>query len=889
MKKLYTFLLILFSIVNNAQIANFTDPAFKNRLLAANSWNHVADNAAGTSVVIDTNMDGNIQLSEALVIRKLNVYNGGYIHSLDGIAAFSNIESLNCSVNGIDAIDVSMLHNLKILNCNNNAIASINVNGLTQLQELYFNQNQVLSIDVSSLSALKKLECYGNHIVALNLNGLANLTDVVCASNSISSLSTIGLTNLKTLDCSLNQLVNFNPTNMNALESLNCDYNYGILSINLAGMTSLKYLNCNACNLPAIDLTPATNLIQFFARGNAFQTLNLNGLVNLRVLDCNGNQLTSINFGNITGLTYLDCESNLLTDLTVTGQPNLDTIKCGYNQLTTLDLTGLHILTVLYCTHNQLQSLDCGDSPNLIRLFCSINLLEFLNIKNGSDEYNIDFSGNQSLRYICIDESQRQQIQQLFFNLQYSEWFQYADTCEVGTYCSFTPGGTFYTVQGNHKLDIDNNGCDSTDINIPNQRFLITNGITSAIIISNSSGNYSLPVSAGTHTITPVFENPTYFMVSPTSTVVTFPTQSSPYTQDFCITANGSHQDIETWIIPLTRARPGFDSKYKIMFRNKGTVAVSGDINFSFDDDYMDFVSATAAPISQAYSLLTWNYANLSPFETREIEVTFNMNTPLENLPLNLGDIIKFQSTISPLGGDEYTTDNANHLSQVVVASVDPNDKICVEGSIIEPETVGDYVHYVIHFENTGNAEAENIVVKDIIDTNKYDISTLVPLSGSAGFVTNIKNTNQVEFIFENINLPFDDANNDGYVVFKIKTSPTLVVGDTFTNSANIYFDYNFPIVTNTYITTITALGAQDFEFSSVFSLSPVPAKNSLTITTKQEVTISSASIYNTLGQLIQVSTNPNQMIDVSGLKTGNYFIKIVSDKGTASSKFIKE
>ncbi|WP_439108571.1 T9SS type A sorting domain-containing protein [Flavobacterium paronense] len=94
-------------------------------------------------------------------------------------------------------------------------------------------------------------------------------------------------------------------------------------------------------------------------------------------------------------------------------------------------------------------------------------------------------------------------------------------------------------------------------------------------------------------------------------------------------------------------------------------------------------------------------------------------------------------------------------------------------------------------------------------------------------------------------------------------------MGDSFSNTANIYFDYNFPIVTNTATTTITALGNQDFEFTNLFSLSPVPAKNSLTITTKQNVTISSVSIYNTLGQLVQVNTNPNETIDVSELKAG--------------------
>ncbi|MDI1316065.1 T9SS type A sorting domain-containing protein [Flavobacterium sp.] len=84
-------------------------------------------------------------------------------------------------------------------------------------------------------------------------------------------------------------------------------------------------------------------------------------------------------------------------------------------------------------------------------------------------------------------------------------------------------------------------------------------------------------------------------------------------------------------------------------------------------------------------------------------------------------------------------------------------------------------------------------------------------------------------------------------------------------------------------------LGNQGFEFGSMFILSPVPAKNSLTITTKEEVEMSSVSIYNILGQLVQVNTNPNETIDVSGLETGSYFIKIISDKGTASTKFVKE
>ena len=150
-------------------------------------------------------------------------------------------------------------------------------------------------------------------------------------------------------------------------------------------------------------------------------------------------------------------------------------------------------------------------------------------------------------------------------------------------------------------------------------------------------------------------------------------------------------------------------------------------------------------------------------------------------------------------------------------------------------------------------------------------------------------NDNKVEFIYENINLPFDDANNDGYVVFKIKTKSTLVVGNTISNQANIYFDYNFPIETNTATSTFQVLNNDAFVFENEFVLHPNPAKNLLHIEIKNEIEMSSISIYNMLGQAVLTTTNPSNTIEVSNLKTGNYFIKVTTDKGTATSKFIKE
>src|SRR5690606_35558892 len=242
-----------------------------------------------------------------------------------------------------------------------------------------------------------------------------------------------------------------------------------------------------------------------------------------------------------------------------------------------------------------------------------------------------------------------------------------------------------------------------------------------------------------------------------------------------------------------------------------------------------------------------------------------------------------------PVTNDETPDDNKFELKQEVVGSLDPNDKTCLQGESVGPEMAGEYVHYLIRFENTGNYPAENIVVKDVIDTDKFEVSTLRTLSSSHEFYSRIKE-NVIEFIFEDINLPFDDQNNDGYVLFKIKTKPQLQLGDTFSNGAAIYFDYNFPEITNEYITTIEdLLGTPDFEFKNVFVLYPNPSKNVLYIQRKGTVEINSVEIYNLLGQVVIAIPSEAEIIDVSTLNSGSYFVKINTSSGSTFSKFIKE
>jgi uncharacterized repeat protein (TIGR01451 family) len=289
----------------------------------------------------------------------------------------------------------------------------------------------------------------------------------------------------------------------------------------------------------------------------------------------------------------------------------------------------------------------------------------------------------------------------------------------------------------------------------------------------------------------------------------------------------------------------------------------------------LDYLSATKTADQISDGLVKWNFTNQLPFEKREITVTLKVNRPTDTPAVNAGDKLYLSASI---------LDNIFTLENTVVGSYDPNDKTCLQGDRVKPDMVGEYVDYLIRFENTGNYAAENVVVKDIIDTKTFDISTLKITDASHEVYTRIEG-NKVEFIFENIQLPFDDANNDGYIAFKIKTLPTLVLGDSLKNLADIYFDYNFPIRTNEAQTTV-ALPVFTKDITTEVNIYPNPVNDILYFGSNENWT--KAEIFDITGRIIRSITLDGQSIDVSGLESGTYFIRLKDGEEVGVVKFVK-
>ncbi|RXR21598.1 DUF7619 domain-containing protein [Flavobacterium stagni] len=736
----------------------------------------------------------------------------------------------------------------KLLAANSNTnIASNNTQVNSNLSTL--NPNGYCKIDVNDDGEIQITEALNIQFLNIYYSNITNLSGIEYFSN------------LKVLTCNNNPITNHNLTSLQNLIKLEISSNQAS-SLNLSGLSNLKYLSCVNSSLTNINLTGCISLEKLYCYNNQLTSLNVSNCINLKEIDCDNNQISSLDLSNLSNLNLLRSNSNLLTSI------NLD--NCIN-------------LTIIGLLNNLLSELDVSDCHNLQQLFCTGNNLINLNVKNGSVINNsvfFNYSNNPNLTYICADENEISLINSL--NNDYN-----INNCQVNSYCSFTPGGVFYTIQGDSKFDSNNNGCDNNDIIYPNFKCTITNGTITGSFITNSLGLFNLPVQAGTHTITPVLENPTYFTVQPNSFNVSFPTAVSPYNQDFCIVANGNHNDLEIVFLPINQARPGFDAIFKLIYKNKGNTIQSGTINLTFNDDVLDFVSSQYSISSQSTGNLNWTFTNLSPFESREINITFNLNSPTETPPLLSGNVLNYAASINGQT-DEFPNDNNIVLNQTVVNSYDPNDKTCLEGTTITTNKIGEYVHYLIRFENNGTANAQNIVVKDIINLNKFDINSLIPISGSHNFETKISNTNNVEFIFQNINLPFDDANNDGYVSFKIKTNSNLIVGDTFSNSANIYFDYNFPIITNNYITTIqNTLGVHEIDNNNEIITYPNPVKDILSFKTSNRIL--KVEIYDTTGRILSSNSVHENKVDLSQLRSGNYILKVYTNKEIVRTKIVKD
>lgn len=267
-----------------------------------------------------------------------------------------------------------------------------------------------------------------------------------------------------------------------------------------------------------------------------------------------------------------------------------------------------------------------------------------------------------------------------------------------------------------------------------------------------------------------------------------------------------------------------------------------------------------------------------------------------------------------PLFQPNHQLDYVSTVYRGTVGSYDPNIKVAEPAGwgvhhYLQPNTP---IDYTIHFQNTGNDTAYQVVILDTLSAH-LNVGSIQPLGSSHPYTWRFMpydsgHVRVVEFRFDNI-LLVDSVTNEpashGYVHYSIQQQPNLADFTRLENSAAIYFDYNPPIITNTAFHTICAnCHLTNITNGSIIVANPVleqPAwdvkiypnplvGNQLTLQ-QSSPTPCRVELFDLNGVLLQSQSTQQTIstLELPELPAGAYFLRITRNDASQVLKLIKQ
>ncbi len=220
-------------------------------------------------------------------------------------------------------------------------------------------------------------------------------------------------------------------------------------------------------------------------------------------------------------------------------------------------------------------------------------------------------------------------------------------------------------------------------------------------------------------------------------------------------------------------------------------------------------------------------------------------------------------------------------------AAYDPNVKEVFPAGYDAPHYIEatNELEYFIRFQNTGTDTAFTVIITDTLSPY-LNPATVVPGASSHNYTFELLGQGILKWTFDNILLPDSAANpleSIGFLKFKVQQQPNNPVGTVIENEANIYFDINAPVITNTAFNTI----GEDFIIISIDELTedainitayPNPATNQVTFTLSEEVEQLQFRLFNLLGKEVawsqRLHTN-KVIVNRKDLPSGIYLFEL--------------
>ena len=446
-------------------------------------------------------------------------------------------------------------------------------------------------------------------------------------------------------------------------------------------------------------------------------------------------------------------------------------------------------------------------------------------------------------------------------------------------------GSTCGSVSGRSYFDLDGDCVqDAEEVGVPYSPLLIQPG--NEVVLTDAFGNFQFPLVNGSYTLEQT--DPTLVPICPVDQPVSITVNTD---NTYIELANGSSEPLDLAVsLAGTLFRPGFNSQYHLWVGNTSP-APSGPVTVTLElDPTLTYLTANYPP-AVAGNSLTWNLPALSSFQSVSIHLSVNVpvGTPL-GTALSTTALVTNTLTDAVPANDSYTDVDE------VVGSYDPNDKRALTSSRASDEhyiiNEDEHIDYTIRFQNTGTFLAEFVVITDTIP-EELDMLSFEQGVASHPFTVSFKPGRVIEWRFDGIMLPdstSDEPGSHGLVKFRMKPVLPLLPGTLLENIANIYFDFNPPVITEPSVLVAEFSTGVIGTDNAALELSPVPVSDRLNLTATTE--IRSVRIIATDGREVgQRSIQATSgAIDVSMLRAGAYLlVATMSDGSAARKRFIKQ
>jgi Leucine-rich repeat (LRR) protein len=620
----------------------------------------------------------------------------------------------------------------------------------------------------------------------------------------------------------------------------------------------------NITNVSGIEYF--TNLASLAIYDNPISSLSVSAMTNLTILSCYETSVPTITLND--QLVELHCTNNAITNLDVSHCPNLKVLNCGYNDLTILDVANVPMLEQLQCQDNQIVVLNVSNLPNLKSLNCANNAITELAVVGMNYLESLDCRNNLLTELDLAGVASQANIGWMFWlycdhnNLTSLDVTALGDVA-VRTDCSYNPNLTFLSVKnGTLFFDQINGeppfpGPSVFFAGTPELQYLCTDEMN-VVFVQDKIANYGY---------TGVQVN------ALCNDIITFTDEKLKARILASSPSNSIAKDLGGNFAKVDRNSDGEIQVLEAMLVS--ALNVSNSASTPEDQKITDVIGIQYFKNANAFNFM-YNKISAADFsnmeELRNLNVGYNQLTDLNIEGTDLFSLYVPHNQLTALDpaqfpGIDFLDCSYNQLmelsfpQQVGSISLKCNNNL-ITSLVLPPK--------LMPLFDCSNNQLAYLDISGVENFGEFDWYGQVNLSANpmtylkacmsqphycVMTMSNLPNLQQISC------LPM----NNGF--FQSRISQYQLTGCTLDNTCS--------------------LGVLPSE-SQMFTIYPNPVESVLSIVSS-EVNFESVQIYNLSGQLLVERKGHIQAVDVSNLDSGTYFVRIHSDKGMSTSKFIKE